>query len=72
MLIRFLMLQGVKEVYLAGFDGYSHDTEANYSNKMELVARNALLDARNEGVKAVLRRYAEQIGVHFITTTRYA
>ena len=66
------MNYGVKEILLAGFDGYSHETKENYADKhMELISRNAVLDAFNEGMESVLKEYAKEININFLTTPRY-
>lgn len=72
MAIKFLMAYGVTEILLAGFDGYSHETKENYADKhMELITRNAVLDAFNEGMGEVLREFAKEIKISFLTTPKY-
>ncbi len=72
MAIKFLMGYGVKEILLAGFDGYSHDTKENYADKrMEFITRNAVLDAMNEGMEIMLKEYAKEIRISFLTTPKY-
>ena len=72
MAIKFLMGYGVKEILLAGFDGYSHDTKENYADRhMEFITRNAVLDAMNEGMEIMLKEYAKEIRISFLTTPRY-
>lgn len=72
MAIKFLMSYGVKEIFLAGFDGYSHDTKENYADRhMEFITRNAVLDAMNEGMEIMLREYAKKIPISFLTTPKY-
>lgn len=72
MVIRFLMEYDVKEIMLAGFDGYSHDMEENYGeNKMAFYTRNAVLDAMNVGMSNVIRKYAEIMKISFLTKPRY-
>lgn len=72
MLIRLLMNSGVKEVYLAGFDGYVYSAKNNYENS-EMILRmdEKQIDILNKGVKAVLDEYRESIQVHFITKSLY-
>lgn len=66
MLIKFLIRQGVKEVYLAGIDGYSHDARENYGrDDMAFFTRNAVLDAMNIGMRKVLRKFSEEIRIQF-------
>lgn len=72
MAIKFLMSYNVKEIMLAGFDGYSHETEENYVDKhMEMITRNAILDAMNEGMIKVLKQYEQDIKISFLTTPKH-
>lgn len=72
MAIKFLMNYGVKEIYLAGFDGYAHDVKENYGDsQMAYITRNAVLDAMNEGMTAVLRQYSKNIEIHFLTDEKH-
>lgn len=72
MAIRFLMNYRVKEILLAGFDGYSHDTEENYGDrKMAFFTRNAVLDAMNDGMSNVIREYSSEIKISFLTNPKY-
>ena len=73
MAIRFLISFGVKEVYLAGFDGYSYDIEENYINDdMGFVMRRAVIDVRNNAMKEALKILTESIKIEFVTPTRYS
>ena len=48
MAIRFFMRSGAKKILLAGFDGYTHDSEDNYADeKMLLYTKRAAADAMN-------------------------
>lgn len=72
MLIKFLIIQGVKEVYLVGIDGYSHDVRENYGrDDMAFFTRNAVLDAMNIGMRKVLRKFSEEIRIQFLSTPRF-
>ena len=72
MAIKLLMQYGVKEIMLAGFDGYSHETKDNYANSsMEFFTRNAVLDAINEGMESVLKEYSKDIKISFLTTPKH-
>lgn len=72
MAIKFLMNYRVKEILLAGFDGYSHDMTENYGEKkMAFYTRNAILDAMNDGMSSVLKRYAEKVKITFLTGARH-
>lgn len=72
MAIKFLINHGVGEILLAGFDGYSHDTKENYADKnMEFITRNVVLDAMNEGMAIMLRKYSENVKLTFLTTPKH-
>ena len=72
MSVKFLADLGVKKIYLAGFDGYSHDTKENYGiSDMAFVTRNAVLDAMNSGMSKVLKEYSSRISIKFLTTPKY-
>lgn len=71
MAIKFLMKQGVKEILLAGFDGYSHDVSENYAdNQLAFITRNDVLDAMNVGMSRVLKIYGQQVKIEFLTGQR--
>ena len=62
----------VKEILLAGFDGYSHETEENYGEKeMAFFTRNSVLDAMNEGMRRVIGKYSEEVKITFLTKPGY-
>ena len=72
MAIKFLMGYSIEGIYLAGFDGYSHDVKENYgSSEMAFITRNAVLDAMNIGMSKVLKRYREKIKIEFVTKPRF-
>lgn len=72
MAIKFLAGYGVKEIFLAGIDGYSHDIRDNYGkDDMAFFTRNAVLDAINVGMRKILKEYSKAIPIRFLTTPRY-
>lgn len=72
MAIKFLIEYDVKSVYLAGFDGYSHDVRENYGNsEMAYITRNAVLDAMNVGMSKILKEYKNQIDIEFLTEPKF-
>lgn len=72
MAVKLLMDYGVKEIYLAGFDGYSYDVNENYSDShMAFIAKSAVLNAMNEGMKKILSCYAQDINIVFLTKKKY-
>lgn len=71
MLIRFLHRIGVKEIYCAGFDGYS-DKENNYNDpNMEyaFVKREAF--NLNHHMKKAIAEFRESMEIRFITYSAY-
>ena len=72
MAIKFFIACGVQEIYLAGFDGYSKDSSENYAvSGMEMVVRNAVLDAMNNGMNKKIQEYANQIKIDFVTKPKH-
>ena len=72
MAVKFLLTMGIKDIYLAGFDGYTHDSSENFGdNKMNVIMKNAVLDATNESMIRSLTRYSKVIDIHFLTTPKY-
>lgn len=72
MAIRFLMDYDIEGIYLAGFDGYSHDIAENYGSRdMSIVTRIAVLDAMNLGMSRVLNEYHDKIKIVFLTTPKH-
>lgn len=71
MLIKYLQRIGVKEVWCAGFDGYS-DKESNYNNpamEYDFVKREAV--SLNKHMKASIAEYRKTMDIHFITYSAY-
>lgn len=72
MAVRFLIRLGVKQVLLAGFDGYSHDMHNNYIvQEMNYVRKNAYMDFLNIGIGMVFDEYAKQIDIKFLADSEY-
>ncbi len=72
MAIKLFISLGVKDIYLAGFDGYTHDVKENYGDtKLEFISKNAVLDAMNEGMNKVLAQYSQTVRINFITEPKH-
>lgn len=72
MAIKFLIDYNVKEIYLAGFDGYTHDALENYrDSNMTIITRNAILDAMNAGMSKVIKQYSKKVNITFLTKKKY-
>lgn len=72
MFLKLLVKLGIKEVNLAGFDGYTSAQGANYFNvAMEYAFVKDKAEALNEYTKNTLKLLAKDIKINFITKTRY-
>lgn len=70
LLLNALVKLGVKEVYLAGFDGFSKDSMKNYySTGHNYVLENE--SDKNAEISAQLKRISDQMKLVFITPTLY-
>ena len=71
MFIKFLHRIGIKEVFCAGFDGYS-DRENNYNNpemEYDFIKREAI--SLNSHMKASIAEYRHSMDINFITYSAY-
>lgn len=72
MAVKFFISLGVKEFYLAGFDGYSYDAQQNYADRnMEMVTKKAMVDAMNSGMCKMLDILREKASIEFITEKKH-
>lgn len=72
MAIKFFIQMGVEKIYLAGFDGYSHNENENYGEStMAFVTRTAILDAINQGMTEMLKKYSGLVELNFLTQPHY-
>ena len=69
MAIRFLIDDlHIQKIYLAGFDGYSHDAFANFEARdMAVFAKNDYYDEVNQRMKMVLADYQKKASISFVT-----
>ena len=71
MAIQFFINFGASKILLAGFDGYTYDISKNYaSENLEIITKNAVLDAMNKGMTEMIRQFSEKIPVKFLTTRK--
>ena len=71
MLVKFMNRIGIREIYCAGFDGYS-DRENNYNNpemEYDFVKREAV--SLNRHMKASIAEYRKSMDITFITYSAY-
>lgn len=72
MAIKFLMKFDIKDIYLAGIDGYSHDAVENYGkDEMTIFTKNTVLDAMNKGMNKVIRALSKDVSIKFLTKPKY-
>lgn len=72
MLIKLLITLEVREIYVAGIDGYSHDRNSNYADRsMSYAPQQELFEVMNRGLSTMLNMFAAEIPIHFITSPRY-
>ncbi len=72
MLLKILARLNVKEIYLAGFDGYVGDGVDNYIEKnMEYTFTQEQAEEINIYVKNVINNYRKKIPIHFVTDSLY-
>ncbi len=72
MLIKFLMRKKVKNVYIAGLDGYSADLNQNYADqRMNFFTEKKIAEKKNSGLNKVLRNYSKQIKLKMLTTPKH-
>lgn len=72
MLLKILEKVGVKQVAVAGFDGYSSNRESNYYiSKMEYDFAKQKGNEINEYVNTFLGNMKDKLSVDFITSTNY-
>lgn len=72
MLIRLLINLGVKEIQLAGIDGYMADYEDNYSDKsLKLIMPKHITEKMNAGITELLQEYSKEANIYFVTTPRH-
>ena len=71
MLLKFINRVGIKEVYCAGFDGYS-DKDNNYNNpEMEYDFIKQEAKNLNAHTKASISEYRKIMNIHFLTYSAY-
>jgi isopropylmalate/homocitrate/citramalate synthase len=71
LLLNLLIDQKVKEVYLAGFDGYKFDSD-NYSyTEYDRIVERKVMEQQNENIVASLKEVREKLSMNFITESVY-
>ena len=72
MLLKLIKRIGLREVNLAGFDGYDFDQEKNYAKPDMVVTTDKKSTERmNQGISEELRILSQNITLNFLTPTLY-
>ncbi len=72
MLVELLIQLGVRKIYIAGMDGYSVNAEENYAyEEMSIHTEKELVEKKNIGIMAVLKEYAKEVEIIFVTSPRH-
>lgn len=72
MLIKLLIKCGIKEVKLAGFDGYSYENTENYARKdLKLPINHNNVKELNKNMTRALDYLSKDINIQFITPSKY-
>lgn len=71
MCLKMLKKIGVKEIYLAGFDGFEVDNKENYIDKLILNVSEESLRLKNEEIKSQIQVLKNSLQIRFITKSKY-
>ena len=72
MFLKVLIKINVKEVYIAGLDGFSKNVSENYfDNSLVNNSKFDEIDERNNIMSKVLKSFSRNIKINFITKTKY-
>lgn len=70
--INLLMCLGVKDVMLAGFDGFSANVDKNYfTDALKRSVTIDQLEAKNEVFSRFIKEKSKELPISFVTTTMY-
>ena len=71
MLLKLLLAAGVKEVFIAGMDGYTEDSETAYFDTSLYYDFSKAARARNALISRELKELSRHMALHFLTPTLY-
>ena len=71
MLLKALIKMGIKDVVLAGFDGYSNETANYFRASMEYEFIKGMTDYLNQYTTKFLEDNANVLCATFLTNTKY-
>ena len=72
MLLRLMLRMDIKEVFFAGYDGFSQDLHENYYD--DQLINNTITEIfqeRNRSISEQLQVLGKQLNIHFLTPTLY-
>lgn len=73
MAIQFIMDVGCDDIWLAGYDGYSYDSDENYETlDLTLVMSKEQIDSLNRSMRQVLDYYKSCVNISFLTKSIYS
>ena len=71
MLLKLLIKLGIKEVSVAGFDGYEPVITDNYADKDMSINTGNNAETINAGISREIKKLSENITIDFLTPTKY-
>ncbi len=71
LLLSLLCRIGIREVHLAGFDGFSENQEESYYDTRLVVGNKSDVKAYNAQMSNVLRQFTERMSIDILTMTNY-
>lgn len=71
MCLNMLRRIGVKDVYLAGFDGFETESKANYVDDLVVNVSAESLKIKNEEIKSQLNVLRNNLALNFVTPSKY-
>ncbi len=71
MALKLLIRLGVREVYCAGFDGYSEDDDNYFDPQMEYAFVKKEASLLNQHIKTMVKKFRDKINITFITFSAY-
>ncbi|WP_294379330.1 3-hydroxy-3-methylglutaryl-CoA lyase [uncultured Clostridium sp.] len=71
MLIKLLISLSVKEIYLAGFDGYDLNNENYLKEELEFIKSGKDIVKINKSIKEEIGKYNKKIKINFLTESKY-
>lgn len=72
MLLKYLAGEGIKEIAIAGLDGYSHDLNDNYADDSMIIKTSSeIFDKRNKGIDNFIKELSDTVKIEFVTSRKY-